>query len=105
MTQKEKYLINCDDWFVAPDGNMYKAVWGSIEILNDTFLGIKTNARSTNWFVKVGSDDKHVIIAGCQVHYATKSKYKPNLKGMVDDIVHEKELIEVTRHNRIYIAE
>ena len=32
---KGKYLINTDNWFVAPDGNQYKAVWGNIEILQD----------------------------------------------------------------------
>lgn len=75
---KGKYLITTDDWFIAPDGQQYKAAWGNVEIVNDTILGIKTNARSTNWFAKVGNDEKHIIIAGCQIHYAVKAEEKPN---------------------------
>ena len=75
---KEKYLINLDSWFIAPDGKQYKAVWGEVEIITDSFLGIKTNAKSSNWFAKIGSEDNHVIVAGCQIHYATKSNKKPH---------------------------
>lgn len=67
-----KYLINTDNWFTAPDGRQYKAVFGEVTILEDTFLGVKTNARSSNWFVRVGSDESHVVIAGCQIHYSVK---------------------------------
>ena len=70
---KGKYLINTDSYFIAPDGREYKAVYGEVEILNDDFLGVKTNARSANWFAKVGTEENHVIIAGCQIHYATKT--------------------------------
>lgn len=73
-----KYLITTDAWFLAPDGQEYKAVWGEVEILSDNFLGIKTNARSANWFAKVGSEENHVIIAGCQIHYAAKSEERPS---------------------------
>ena len=65
-----KYLINTDSWFTAPDGKNYKAVWGDVEIVDDSILGLKTNRMSTNWFAKVGSEDKHVIIAGCQIQNA-----------------------------------
>lgn len=73
-----KYLINTDEWFVAPDGKSYKAAWGNVEIVEDTFLGLKTNRNSTNWFAKVGSEDKHVIIAGCQIHYAVRCEERPS---------------------------
>lgn len=73
-----KYLITTDAWFVAPDGQEYKAVWGEVEIVSDIFLGIKTNARSANWFAKVGQEENHVIVAGCQIHYAVKSKKRPS---------------------------
>ncbi|AGO48412.1 hypothetical protein Phi10:1_gp071 [Cellulophaga phage phi10:1] len=78
---KGKYLINTDSYFIAPDGREYKAVYGEVEILNDTFLGVKTNARSANWFAKVGTEDNHVIIAGCQIHYATKTTNEINRGG------------------------
>jgi hypothetical protein len=67
-----KYLITTDNWFYAPDGKQYKAVWGETSVIEDSFLGIKTNARSSNWFTKVGTENNHVIIAGCQIHYACK---------------------------------
>jgi hypothetical protein len=75
---KGKYLITTDAWFLAPDGKQYKAVWGEVEIIEDTFLGLKTNRNSSNWFAKVGSENNHVIIAGCQVHYAIRCENKPN---------------------------
>ena len=68
-----KHLIQCDAWFIAPDGEYYLAAFGDVEILNDVeALGIKTNARSANWFAKVGTSDSYVIIAGCQIHYAVR---------------------------------
>lgn len=72
-----KYLITTDGWFIAPDGRQYKAVWGEVTILQDSFLGVKTNAKSSNWYAKVGTEENHVIIAGCQIHYAVKCEAKP----------------------------
>lgn len=73
-----KYLISTDSWFYAPDGKQYKAAWGNVQIIEDSFLGVKTNRNSSNWFAKVGNDKKHIIIAGCQIHYAIKCEEKPN---------------------------
>lgn len=101
-----KYLINTDEWFVAPNGNSYKAVWGDVQILEDSFLGLKTNRNSTNWFAKVGSEDKHVIIAGCQIHYAVKCEQKPNTapsKEWLADTTNG--LKEYTAPSRIYVAQ
>jgi hypothetical protein len=81
---KGKYLITCDAYFIAPDGKQYKSVWGEAQILPDDFLGLKTNSRSTNWYVKVGCDDNHVIVAGCQMHYAIKCDKKPNTDSCLD---------------------
>ena len=72
-----KYLITTDSWFTAPDGNDYKAVWGEVSILEDNVLGLKTNRNSTNWYAKIGTEEKHVIVAGCQIHYASKSDEEP----------------------------
>lgn len=74
---KGKYLITTDAYFLAPDGKEYKSAWGEVEIISDSFLGIKTNIRSSNWFAKVGSEENHIIIAGCQIHYAIKCINKP----------------------------
>ena len=76
---KGKYLINTDNWFIAPDGKEYKAVWGQVEILSDSILGVSTNRNATNWYAKIGSDTNHVIVAGCQIHYATLCNEKPNI--------------------------
>jgi hypothetical protein len=61
-------LITTDNWFTAPDGERYNSVFGILNgIFNDEeILGIKTNARSTNWYVGIGK----MIIVGCQIHYA-----------------------------------
>ena len=102
---KGKYLITTDCYFTAPDGKDYKAAWGEIEILTDTILGVKTNSRSTNWFAKIGSEDKHVIIAGCQIHYAVKSQQKPYTEnGEYWESSIEKIKIHKTP-TRIYLAE
>ena len=66
---KGKYLITTNNWFVAPNGRDYKAVWGDVEILQDSILGVKTNSRSTNWYVEIGN----MIVAGCQINYAIKT--------------------------------
>ena len=79
-----KYLITTDAWFLAPDGIQYRAVWGDVEIVSDAILGVKTNNRATNWYAKVGSDDTHVIVAGCQIHYAVKCDKEPNTNPSLD---------------------
>lgn len=62
----KKYLITCDAWFYAPDGENYRAAFGTVHAVVDakTALGIDTNRNSTNWYVVI--DD--MIIAGCQIH-------------------------------------
>ncbi|WP_444956686.1 hypothetical protein [Ornithobacterium rhinotracheale] len=51
---------------------------GSVEIVSDKILRIETNRNSTNWYAKVGSEENHILIAGCQIHYAVKCDEKPN---------------------------
>lgn len=103
---KGKYLITTDAWFYAPDGKQYKSVWGNIEIVDDkSALNISTNARSTNWYAKVGSDEKHIIVAGCQIHYAVKCDDKPN-DGFADDYtIADGKTQVMSRPSNIYIAE
>lgn len=99
------YLITTDNWFLAPDGLQYKAVYGNVEILEDNFLGIRTNARTSNWFAKVGSEENHVIVAGCQIHYAVKCKNAPNTAKVMDwttDNGDEKGVKTFERPTQIY---
>jgi hypothetical protein len=81
---KGRYLITTTDFFYGTDGSQYRAAWGDVEIISDDFLGIKTNRGSANWFAKVGTEESHVIIAGCQIHYAIKCLEKPDTDGMKD---------------------
>ena len=100
-----KYLISTDNWFLAPDGRQYKAVWGDVTLLGDDFLGIKTNRNASNWYAKVGSNDNHVIVAGCQIHYAVRSEQPPNINDVPDYQVHEGKIMNVFRPTHIYLAQ
>ena len=70
MKVGDKFLITCDNWFIAPDGEQYRAVFGTVHAVMDSqeALGVKTNAKSTNWYVVIGN----MILAGCQIHYAVR---------------------------------
>jgi hypothetical protein len=106
MTAGDKYLITTDAWFTAPDGMQYRSAWGSVEIISDSFLGIKTNRNSTNWYARVGSEERHIIIAGCQIHYAIKSDRKPNDGSVEAWSADASNGIKVYKEpSRIYIAE
>ena len=102
---KGKYLITTDNWFYAPDGRQYRAVWGEVTIIEDSFLGVKTNRNSANWFAKVGEDTNHVIIAGCQIHYSVRCEEKPNTNN-VDDVstYTENGGVDHNRPTHIWIA-
>ena len=72
-----KFLVTTNQWFMAPDGQMYQSVWGNVQIVSDSILGVKTNARSANWYAKIGPDDSFIIVAGCQIFYAVKCEQRP----------------------------
>lgn len=67
----EKYLITTDAWFYAPNGETYRAVFGTVlGIFNDKdTLGVNTNRGSTNWYLIIGN----MIVAGCQIKYCIKT--------------------------------
>lgn len=100
-----KYLITTDAWFYAPNGMLYRAVWGEVIITEDTILGIKTNRNASNWYARVGSADNHVIIAGCQIHYAVKCEKKPVTGRVKDYIIEGGKVNDLERPCNIYIAE
>lgn len=70
MQVGQKYLLTTDNWFWAPDGQNYIAVHGTVHAVVDSAaaLGVRMNAKSTNWYVVIGD----MIVAGCQIHYAVR---------------------------------
>lgn len=100
-----KYLITTDAWFYAPDGLKYRAVWGNVKIIEDSTLGIKTNRMSTNWYVYVGTKEKGMVLAGCQIHYAVRCEKKPNTDKVKDFTYGDGKSTEYERPTEIYIAE
>ena len=72
----KKLLITCEDWFLAPDGQQYKGARGTVRSVSDSqaVLGVRTNAKSANWYVQIGC----LLIAGCQIHYAVECAEPPN---------------------------
>jgi len=99
MEINEKYLITTDAWFFAPDGEQYRAVWGTVKgiYLTEDVLGIKTNEKSTNWYVLIGN----TVLAGCQIHYAIKTN-KCNFLPVNREFKHE-DILVVKRENKTRI--
>lgn len=99
----KRYLVTTDNWFEAPDGENYRAAWGTcfLKKIDDVF-GFTPMRPSTNWFLRVGSDDKFVIIAGCQIHYVVRSEDPPIEK--IGTYVSKGTGKEV-QINKIYFAE
>lgn len=108
LNLSENFLITTDAWFVAPDGQQYRAVWGKVTVHTDEeTLGIKTNAKSSNWYVLVGSEEKRVVIAGCQIHYACVSKEKPNTNDVKETWVspQQAKVFDGQLITKIYLAQ
>lgn len=65
-----KALITTNEWFYAPNGRHYKAVFGTIKAARtaEASLGIRPNGKSANWYLEIGN----MTIAGCQIHYAVR---------------------------------
>jgi len=87
MNVGSKVLLSVDNWFYAPDGLSYRAAWGTIKGIRQDceVLGLKTNARSTNWYIEIGN----MIVAGCQIHYALECE-KQSFGAYLDDDGKEK---------------
>ncbi len=97
----KKYLITTDNWFYGLDGFQYRAAYGKCKILTtEDCFNFKPSRPSTNWFVRIGEGDKSIIVAGCQIHFATESSETPTIRaGKYEDKNTEQ------KHNQIYIAE
>lgn len=97
----DNVLVTTDSWFYAPNGKKYRAVWGELKAIRETesVLGIKTNAKSTNWYAEIGN----MVIAGCQVHYIIKTdKYWAH--SVVEGDYGGGAYIEYCRQSEIYNA-
>ena len=67
----KKYLITTNEWFFGPDGNQYRAVFGTLKSVasDKKSLGISTNRHSTNWYAQIGA----LTVAGCQINYVLQT--------------------------------
>lgn len=63
-------LLTVDNWFYAPDGRQYRAVFGTLRGVHtaEKTLGVRPNGKSSNWYLEIGN----LVIAGCQIHYALR---------------------------------
>lgn len=97
-----KALVTTDSWFYAPNGQTYRAVFGTVKGIrkDDEALGIKTNKGSTNWYLEIGN----MFIAGCQIHYAIKTE-KFSTDSYRLNVEHEGKVNEVPTMSSIYNAD
>ena len=103
IEQGKYYLVTSDGWFFGPDGEQYKAAWGKAEIVKiDDLLGFVPIRPSTNWFLVLGSGNKSIIIAGCQIHYLVQLDDKPLIKI---GVFTEKDSDKTLPKNNVYVAE
>ena len=97
------YLITSNNWFYAPDGELYRAVFGTVTAIlaDDEALGIRTNRGSTNWYVVIGN----MMIAGCEVQHCIKTEWCSSAPNMTE-IKHEgKVFYQKGRHPDIYFSD
>ena len=95
-------LVSTDNWFIAPDGASYRAVFGEVKGIHtaEETLGVQTNKHSTNWYLEIGN----MMIAGCQISYAIRSD-TCDFKNHVREIEHEGKLnFNEENNSRIYDA-
>lgn len=97
-----KVLVTTDCFFFAPDGRQYRAAFGTVHGIHtdETTLGIRTNARSTNWYAQIGD----LLIAGCQIHYAIRTD-KCHVGSAMDWKEENGEVVEFSRPACIYDAD
>lgn len=71
----KKCLVTTTNWFFAPDGNQYRAIWGTLNEIHEAgkSLGFIPNRSHANWFIEIGK----VVVMGCQVMYIIQCDEKP----------------------------
>lgn len=83
----KKALLTSDNWFFAPDGQQYRAAFGTVhEISNiEDMLGIKVNSRSRDWYIQIGN----LSLAGCQIHHIIRTdtcSFGPSSRDLDDGL-------------------
>ena len=102
---KGKYLVTTDNWFIAPDGKYYRSVWGEAQTMTAVeALGVEPNRNSTNWMVRVGTEEHHILLAGCQIHYAVSCPDRP-YQGDTSQTFPDDNGKPTVTSNQIYIPE
>lgn len=99
----QNYLITTDAWLFAPDGENYRAAFGTVHAVVDSeaVLGLRTNRNSTNWYVVIGD----MILAGCQIHYAVRAQRYNPAPTKTAEIDHEgQRMVSENATSRIYNA-
>lgn len=100
----QKGLVTLDNWFYAPNGRQYRAVFGTVKAARtaEDTLGVKPNGKSTNWYLEIGN----VTIAGCQIHYVVRCDAVATDSHIEDYTVSaEHGLKEFKRPNTVYMAD
>lgn len=78
IDQGSKILVKVDGWAATPNGRLVNLIYGpAFVVAAEDLLGRKPT-HSTNWFLKIGAGDEFTVIAGCQVHYFTRTDIVPS---------------------------
>lgn len=96
----KKVLVTTSDWFYAPDGLEYKAVFGTLKAIEESskIVGFNTTrGHYANWVYTIGN----LVVMGCQVQYIVYTD-EVNSTQMVSDWHSDHGVIQ--RPNRIYIT-
>jgi hypothetical protein len=100
----QKVIITTSAWFYAPDGKLYRGVWGTLKGVHAAkdVLGFTVNASHSNFYVEIGD----TVIAGCQALYCVRCDIKPN-NDFVEHAMYDSGngLKMIDRPNEIYISE
>lgn len=100
----QKVIITTSAWFYAPDGKLYRAVWGTLKGIHAAkdVLGFTVNASHANFYVEIGN----TAIAGCQALYCVRCDNPPIYEKVGHSMYStEKGYVEIERSNEIYISE
>ena len=99
----KRVLVTTTNWFFAPDGKQYKAVYGTLKNLHqaEAVLGFKPDRAHTNWFVEIGA----MMIAGCQVLYCVQSDEMPYLGTTTEQRVSDTGAIDYQSPCVIFVTD
>lgn len=94
-------LVTTANWFYAPDGRSYRAVWGTLKGIKtaEDNLGVRPRGPSTNWYLEIGD----TTIAGCQAMYCVRTDVV-NFGDAQEMVEHEGRYAISQRPSAIYNA-